>query len=53
MGPDELNLLAYRLLAGAIALAMAMLVLRAKGWREQLYGAMVFIPFALRALGIK
>ena len=53
MYPDELNLLAYRVLAGAIAIAMAMLILRAKDWREQLYAALVLVPFALRALGLK
>ena len=53
MFTDELNLFAYRALAGVVAIAMALLVVRGRGWREQLYAGLVFIPFALRALGIK
>lgn len=53
MLPDELNLIVYRVLAGIVAIAMAVLVVRTRDWRTQLYGALVFIPFVLRALGIK
>lgn len=43
----------YRLLALAVA-AMAVLVLfRERDWRQQLFAAIVFIPFALRAVGVK
>ena len=50
---DELMLLGYRGIAGIVALAMAALVLRSSDWREQLYAALVFVPFVLRALGVK
>ena len=50
---DEITLLGYRAIAAAIAIAMAVFTLRAQDWRAQVYAAMVFVPFALRALGVK
>ena len=50
---DALMLLSYRGLAAVVALVMALLVLRSDDWREQVYAAMIFVPFALRAAGIK
>ncbi len=53
MQPDELMLLTYRVIAGVVALVMAATMLRSRDWREQVYAALVFVPFTLRALGIK
>jgi hypothetical protein len=50
---DELMLFGYRGIAGIVALVMAALVLRSSDWREQLYAGLVFVPFVLRALGLK
>lgn len=50
---DELMLFGYRGLAAVVALVMAILVLRSRDWRQQVYAALVFVPFALRAAGIK
>ena len=50
---DEWMLLGYRGLAAIVALLMAALVIRSGDWREQVYAALVFVPFALRAFGIK
>ena len=43
----------YRLLALLIALMMVAIVWRSKDWRDQLYATLVFVPFVLRALGVK
>lgn len=50
---DEWTLLAYRVIAGIVALVMAISVVRSRDWREQVFAALVFVPFSLRALGIK
>ena len=50
---DELMLFGYRGIAASVALVMAALVLRSSDWREQLYAGLVFVPFVLRALGVK
>ncbi len=50
---DEITLLGYRAMAAAIAIAMAVFVLRSQDWRAQVYASLVFVPFALRALGMK
>lgn len=50
---DELMLFGYRGLAAVIAIVMAVLVVRSADWRQQVYAALVFVPFALRAAGIK
>ena len=50
---DEVMLLAYQAIAGIVALVMALLILRSKDWREQVSAALVFVPFVLRALGVK
>lgn len=50
----ELALMAiYRLLSLAVALAALGILFRERDWRQQLYAAILFIPFALRAAGIK
>jgi ABC-type molybdate transport system permease subunit len=53
MSPDILLLATYRLLALAVAIAMIWTMLRAREWRTQLYAMLVFIPFVLRAAGVK
>ena len=53
MMPDLLLLAAYRGLALVIAVAMVVTMLRSREWRTQFYAMLVFIPFALRAAGVK
>jgi hypothetical protein len=43
----------YRLLALLVAVMMVIVLWRVRDWRAQLYAALVFVPFALRAAGIK
>jgi hypothetical protein len=43
----------YRLMALFIAVMMAYVLWRERDWRPQVYATLVFIPFILRALGIK
>jgi hypothetical protein len=44
---------AYRLMALVIAVMMLAVVWRERDWRSQLFATLVFIPFILRALGVK
>ena len=46
-------MLLYRLLALMVAVMMVIVLWRERDWRAQLYAALVFVPFALRAAGIK
>ena len=50
---DELMLFGYRGIAAVVAFAMAVFVVRSDDWRQQVYAVLVFVPFALRAAGIK
>jgi ABC-type uncharacterized transport system permease subunit len=50
---DELMLFGYRGISAIVALVMAAMVLRSSDWRVQVYAALVFVPFVLRALGVK
>jgi hypothetical protein len=50
---DGLLLVVYRGLALAVAIAMVVAILRTRDWRAQLYAALVLVPLALRAAGIK
>ena len=43
----------YRVLALIVALMMILVIWRKRDWREQLFAVLVFIPFALRAVGVK
>jgi hypothetical protein len=43
----------YRLMALIVAFMLVVVVWRARNWREQLFATLVFVPFILRALGIK
>ena len=50
----ELGLmLVYRLLALCVAGMMVVVMWRARDWRTQLFAALVFVPFVLRATGVK
>ena len=50
----ELGLMiVYRLLALVVAAAAVLVLFREHDWRQQLFAAIVFIPFALRAVGVK
>jgi hypothetical protein len=43
----------YRLMALIVAFMMVTVIWRERDWREQLCATLVFIPFILRALGVK
>jgi hypothetical protein len=43
----------YRLLALFVAGMMLMVIWRERDWRAQFFAALVFVPFILRAAGIK
>jgi hypothetical protein len=53
MMPDLLLLAAYRGLALIIAVAMVATMFLSREWRVQVYAMLVFIPFVLRAAGVK
>ena len=53
MFADEVLLLGYRAVAGVVALVMVFRIVSSKDWREQFCAALVFVPFVLRALGVK
>jgi hypothetical protein len=46
-------MIGYRLLALFVAVMMAIVVWRQRDWRQQLFAALVFVPFILRAAGVK
>ena len=46
-------MLLYRVLALIVAVMMVIVLWRERDWRAQLYAALVFVPFALRAAGVK
>ena len=43
----------YRSLALFVAGMMMVVVWRERDWRSQLFAALVFVPFVLRAAGLK
>jgi hypothetical protein len=43
----------YRLMALIIALMMLVVIWRERDWRNQFFATLVFIPFVLRAVGVK
>ncbi len=50
----ELGLMiVYRLLALFVAGMMGVVLWRERDWRPQLFAALVFVPFILRATGVK
>lgn len=46
-------LIIYRLMAAIVAGAMIWVVLRNRDWTNQVLAAIVLVPFALRAAGVK
>ena len=46
-------MLIYRLLAFIVAGMMVYVLWRERDWRQQLFAALVFVPFILRATGVK
>jgi hypothetical protein len=46
-------MIVYRLLALFVAGMMVVVVWRERDWRQQLFAALVFVPFILRATGAK
>jgi ABC-type molybdate transport system permease subunit len=46
-------MIAYRVLALFVAGMMAVVLWRERDWRTQLFAALVFVPFVLRATGVK
>lgn len=46
-------LVVYRLLALIVTLMMVLMMFREKGWQNQFVALIVFVPFALRAAGVK
>lgn len=53
MGFDLGLMIVYRLLALLIAVLMVVGVFRGRDWRQQVFAAIVLVPFALRAAGLK
>jgi hypothetical protein len=51
--PDLALMMIYRLLALFVAVMMAVVVWRERDWRAQFFAALVFVPFILRAAGVK
>ncbi len=50
----ELGLMVvYRLLALFVAVMMVVVVWRERDWRPQLFAALIFVPFILRAAAVK
>jgi hypothetical protein len=53
MDVDAILLILYRLIALAVAVLMVWVLFRERDWRSQICAALVLVPFALRAAGIK
>jgi hypothetical protein len=43
----------YRALAFAVAAGVIVTLFRSKDWRDQVFAALVFVPFILRGIGVK
>jgi ABC-type spermidine/putrescine transport system permease subunit I len=46
-------MIVYRLLALIVAAMMFYVLWREKDWKQQFFAVLVFIPFILRAAGVK
>jgi len=53
MSAELYVMIAYRLLALFVAGMMLVVVWRERDLRQQFYAALVFVPFILRAIGLK
>lgn len=51
--PELSIMFIYRLLALFVAIMMALVLWREKNCRTQFFAFLVFIPFVLRAVGVK
>jgi hypothetical protein len=52
--PFDVDLMwVYRALALAVAAGVVVTLFRSKDWRDQVFAALVFVPFILRGVGIK
>lgn len=50
---DAVLQIVYRLLALTVAVMMVWVLFRERDWQRQAMAALVLIPFALRAAGVK
>jgi len=50
---ELLLMIVYRLLALVVAIMMVIVLWRERDWRAHLFAALVFVPFVLRAAGMK
>ena len=50
---DAVLMVLYRLMALAVAGLMIWMMFRQHDWRSQIFAALVLVPFALRAAGVK
>ena len=46
-------MIVYRLLALIVAVMTVVVLWRERDWHAQLFAALVFVPFVLRAAGVK
>jgi hypothetical protein len=53
MAPEFALMMTYRLLALIVAVMMGVVAWRERDWRPQLFAALIFVPFILRASGVK
>jgi len=53
MSAELVLMIAYRLLALFVAAMMLIVIWCQRDLRQQFYAALVFVPFILRAIGIK
>jgi hypothetical protein len=53
LSPELGLMMVYRVLALFVAGMMVMVVWRERDWRPQFFASLVFVPFILRALGVK
>jgi hypothetical protein len=52
-GFEPALMIGYRLLALFVAVMMIVVIWRQRDWRQQVFAALVFVPFMLRAVGVK
>jgi hypothetical protein len=52
-GFEPALMIGYRMLAMFVAGMMMVVIWHERDWRQQLFAALVFVPFMLRAAGVK
>ena len=50
---ELIMLYAYRAMALLVAAMMIRTIFRERSWQQEFFAALVFVPFALRAVGVK